>query len=383
MILKALIVDDTIIYRKILTDATSAFSCIKVIGTAPSGEIALKKISFDKPDIVFLDVHMPGMNGIETLKQIKNLYPEIAVVMVSSISTRGTSDTIEALQIGAIDFIRKPDGKDMRKNTEQLHNDIKSLLRFFEIKRRTLNIQNDSMIDVTGGTTLQKKIATPVSSKQISKYKSVQKVLPGKSLSAYAICAIGVSTGGPEALSKLIPKIPEDFPIPIVLVQHMPPIFTKSLAESLTRRSKVKVIEAKDNLPVTKGTVVLAPGGRHMVIRNINGILVTGINDEPPENSCRPSIDVLFRSVAAHYGENGVLAVILTGMGNDGLNGVRTLKRKKCTCLTQSESSCVVYGMPRAVDEAGLSDKSLHLEMIADEIISLVYKKSFSPINVA
>ncbi|MBN1602967.1 MAG: chemotaxis-specific protein-glutamate methyltransferase CheB [Chitinispirillaceae bacterium] len=383
MILKALIVDDTIIYRKILTDATSAFSCIKVIGTAPSGEIALKKISFDKPDIVFLDVHMPGMNGIETLKQIKNLYPEIAVVMVSSISTRGTSDTIEALQIGAIDFIRKPDGKDMRKNTEQLHNDIKSLLRFFEIKRRTLNIQNDSMIDVTGGTTLQKKIATPVSSKQISKYKSVQKVLPGKSLSAYAICAIGVSTGGPEALSKLIPKIPEDFPIPIVLVQHMPPIFTKSLAESLTRRSKVKVIEAEDNLPVTKGTVVLAPGGRHMVIRNINGILVTGINDEPPENSCRPSIDVLFRSVAAHYGENGVLAVILTGMGNDGLNGVRTLKRKKCTCLTQSESSCVVYGMPRAVVEAGLSDKSLHLEMIADEIISLVYKKSFSPINVA
>lgn len=383
MILKALIVDDTIIYRKILTDATSTFPGIKVIGTAPSGEIALKKISFDKPDIVFLDVHMPGMNGIETLKQIKNLYPEIAVVMVSSISTRGTSDTIEALQIGAIDFIRKPDGKDMLKNTEQLHNDIKSLLRFFEIKRRTLNIQNGSITDVTRGTTLQKEINTPVSSKKISNYKNVSPVIPGKSLSAYAICAIGVSTGGPEALSKLIPKIPEDFPIPIVMVQHMPPLFTKSLAESLTRRSKIKVIEAEDNQPVTKGTVLLAPGGRHMVIRNINGILVTGINDEPPENSCRPSIDVLFRSVSAHYGENGVLAVILTGMGNDGLNGVRTLKRKKCICLTQSESSCVVYGMPRAVDEAGLSDKSLHLGMIADEIISLVYKKSFSPINVA
>jgi two-component system chemotaxis response regulator CheB len=382
MSVKALIVDDTVIYRKILTNAITAFPDLKVIGTAPSGEIALKKISFERPDIVFLDLHMPGMNGIETLKQLKNLYPEIAVVMISSISTRGTSDTIEALQIGAIDFIRKPDGNDMHKNTEQLHNDIKSLLRFFEIKRRALSIQNGVMPDKAGRTTIQKDITPPVSQQNRSN-NTVQQVLPVKALSTYAICAIGVSTGGPEALSKLIPKIPENFPIPIVMVQHMPPVFTKSLAESLTKRSKIKIIEAEDNTPVTKGTVLLAPGGRHMVIRNVNGMMVAGINDEPAENSCRPSVDVLFRSVAAHYGDNGVLAVVLTGMGNDGLNGVRTLKRKKCTCLTQSESSCVVYGMPRAIDEAGLSDKSLPLGMIAEEIISLVYKKSFSSTNVA
>jgi two-component system chemotaxis response regulator CheB len=371
MTLKAFIVDDTITYRKILTDAISTFPDINIIGTAPSGEIALKKIAIDKPDIVFLDVHMPGLNGIETLKQIKTGNPEIAVVMVSGISSRSTSDTIEALQIGAIDFIRKPDNNDVRKNTEQLHNDINSVLRFFDLKMRTRIIQNNSSNNFNH---FQKEELSPIPSEQLTIAQPLH-LLQSKVPQSFGICAIGVSTGGPEALSKLIPKIPEDFPIPIVLVQHMPPLFTKSLAESLSRRSKMKVVEAYENAPITKGTVYLAPGGKHMVLRNVNGVMVTGINDEPPENSCRPSIDVLFRSVAAHYGDNGVLAVILTGMGNDGLNGVRTLKRKKCLCLTQSESSCVVYGMPRAIDEAGLSDKSLSLEMIADEIVSCAYKK--------
>jgi two-component system chemotaxis response regulator CheB len=371
MTLKAFIVDDTITYRKILTDAISTFPDINIIGTAPSGEIALKKIAIDKPDIIFLDVHMPGLNGIETLRQIKTGNPEIAVVMVSGISSRSTSDTIEALQIGAIDFIRKPDNSDVRKNTEQLHNDIKSVLRFFDLKMRARTIQNNSPNNLIHS---QKEEQSTIPSAHLPTAHPLN-VSQSKIPQSFSICAIGVSTGGPEALSKLIPKIPEDFPIPVVLVQHMPPLFTKSLAESLSRRSKVKVVEACENTPISKGTVYLAPGGKHMVLRNVNGIIVTGINEEPPENSCRPSIDVLFRSVAAHFGDNGVLAVILTGMGNDGLNGVRTLKRKKCLCLTQSESSCVVYGMPRAIDEAGLSDKSLSLEMIADEIVSCAYKK--------
>jgi two-component system chemotaxis response regulator CheB len=375
MTIKAFIVDDTVVYRKILTDAISSFPNITVSGTAPSGEIALKKIAVDKPDIVFLDVHMPGMNGIETLKHIKTTSSEIAVVMVSGISSRSTGDTIEALQLGAIDFIRKPDGNDMRKNTEQLHNDINSVLRFFELKMRTRTIHNVP-VNSNSETTAHKNVTSsfPATSDNIS-----TSVNSAKLPQSFSIVAIGVSTGGPEALTKLIPKIPEDFPVPIVMVQHMPPLFTKSLADSLTRRSKVKVVEAIENTPLTKGTVYIAPGGNHLVIRNVNNVMVTGINDEPPENSCRPSVDVLFRSVAAHFGDNGVLAVILTGMGNDGLNGVRTLKRKKCICITQSEQSCVVYGMPRAIDEAGLSDKSLPIDSIAEEIISLVYKKSFIP----
>lgn len=377
MTLKAFIVDDTVVYRKILSDAISSFPNITVSGTAPSGEIALKKIAVDKPDIVFLDVHMPGMNGIETLKHIKTNNPEIAVVMVSGISSRSTGDTIEALQLGAIDFIRKPDGNDMQKNTGQLHNDINSVLRFFELKMRTRTIHNVSVnSNSEPSTTIYKSDTTSFAAASDSINAPTY---PAKHPQSFSIVAIGVSTGGPEALTKLIPKIPEDFPVPIVMVQHMPPLFTKSLADSLTRRSKVKVVEAGENTPLTKGTVYIAPGGNHLVVRNINNIMVTGINDEPPENSCRPSVDVLFRSVAAHFGDTGVLSVILTGMGNDGLNGVRALKRKKCLCLTQSEQSCVVYGMPRAIDEAGLSDKSLSIDLIAEEIISLVYKKSFIP----
>jgi two-component system chemotaxis response regulator CheB len=375
MALKAFIIDDTVVYRKILTDAISSFPNITVSGTAPSGEIALKKIAVDKPDIVFLDVHMPGMNGIETLKLIKTTSPDIAVVMVSGISSRSTGDTIEALQLGAIDFIRKPDGNDMRKNTEQLHNDINSVLRFFELKMRTRTIHNVPANSNSETITYKSDAPSlPAISDSIN-----TSVYSAKLPQSFSIVAIGVSTGGPEALTKLIPKLPEDFPVPIVMVQHMPPLFTKSLADSLTRRSKVKVVEAGENTPLTRGTVYIAPGGNHLVIRNVNNVMVTGINDEPPENSCRPSVDVLFRSVAAHFGDNGVLAVILTGMGNDGLNGVRTLKRKKCICLTQSEQSCVVYGMPRAIDEAGLSDKSLSIDSIAEEIISLVYKRSFIP----
>ncbi|HEX2957569.1 MAG TPA: chemotaxis-specific protein-glutamate methyltransferase CheB [Chitinispirillaceae bacterium] len=372
--LKTFIVDDTVVYRKILTDALSSFSNIIISGTAPSGEIALKKIVINKPDIVFLDLHMPGMNGIETLKHIKSTYPDMAVVMVSGISSRSTGDTIEALQLGALDFIRKPDGNDIRKNTEQLHNDINSILRFIELKMHTHEIHTVSA-NTNIENTIQKNRNSLFHGASSCNHPMVY---PTKLPQTFGIVAIGVSTGGPEALSRLIPKLPEDFPVPIVLVQHMPPLFTRSLAESLTRRSKIKVVEACENTPLTKGTVYIAPGGNHMVVRNINGSMVLGVNDEPPENSCRPSVDVLFRSVAAHYGECGVLAVILTGMGNDGLNGVRALKRKKCLCLTQSEQSCVVYGMPRAIDEAGLSDKSLAIDLIAEEIISLVSKKFFT-----
>jgi two-component system chemotaxis response regulator CheB len=370
MALRALIVDDTVTYRKILSDTISSFEQIGFTDTAPNGEIALKKISIDKPDIIFLDVHMPGMNGIVTLKKIKSQYPDIAVVMVSGISSRSTGDTIEALQIGAIDFIRKPDGSDFKKNSEQLHHDINSVLRFFELRQQTRLMQVKSPVQI-------RQVPLP----QNENKATVQPFRPAPPTSqpqSFSICAIGVSTGGPEALSKLIPMLPGDFPIPIVLVQHMPPLFTKSLADSLTRRSKLMVIEGQENTPLEKGVVYIAPGGKHMIIRMINGKSVLGLNDEPPENSCRPSVDVLFRSVAAHYGDSGVLAIILTGMGNDGLNGIRSLKRKKCLCLTQSETTCVVYGMPRAIDEAGLSDKSLPIEMIAGEISSIVMKKNLA-----
>jgi len=189
------------------------------------------------------------------------------------------------------------------------------------------------------------------------------------------VVGIGVSTGGPNALAELIPRLPADLPVPILLVQHMPPVFTASLAEHLDQKSGLSVREARDGEQVLPGRVYIAPGGRHMVVRRLPDAEhpIVGLNENPPENSCRPSVDVLFRSMAAQYDGN-MLAVVMTGMGNDGCEGVRAMKRRGCLCLTQSEASCIVYGMPLSVDEAGLSDEQVPLDRLADRIVHLVRK---------
>jgi two-component system, chemotaxis family, protein-glutamate methylesterase/glutaminase len=361
MELRILIVDDTITYRKILSDIVKEVPEAVAIGTAPSGIIALKKLAQEHFDIVFLDVHMPDMDGVETLKRIKKEFPGIAVVMVSGVTTRGADTTIEALQLGAVDFIRKPDSADAAANAAQLKNDIISVFRLIKLKSLT------SATGVGPGKTVQPSAISKTVPRESAK---VTTALPR----SFGVCVIGVSTGGPEALSKLVPGLTGPFSVPILCVQHMPPMFTKSLADSLTKKSKIQVVEGTDNEPVQPGVMYLAPGGRHMVVRKSDGRVVLGINDGPPANSCRPSVDVLFRSIASVYGDRGILAAVLTGMGNDGCNGVRTLKRQGCYCITQSEQSCVVYGMPRAVDEAGLSDKSIPLEEISREIEILLTK---------
>ncbi len=365
MVLRTLIVDDTALWRKILSESINDFPEFSLSGTAANGEIALKKIPQLKPDLVFVDVHMPEMDGIEFLKKLKSSYPDIAVIMVSTDVSSSTRATVEALQSGAIDFICKPAGSDYQQNILHLKNSIKSVLRLLEIRFYTGKLPSarikEPAVQIQSAPAQQ-----PLPSRQ-----------PGELLRNFCACVIGVSTGGPDALNKLIPQFPRDFPLPILLVQHMPPHFTRSLAESLDKKSALSVREAQENDPVVPGTVYIAQGGKHMVLRINQGKPVIGINDGPAENSCKPSVDVLFRSVAEHWGESGVLAVILTGMGSDGLNGVRCLKRKKCYCITQSESSCVVYGMPRSVDEAKLSDSSLPLDSIASEIVTLTRNSIF------
>jgi two-component system chemotaxis response regulator CheB len=357
MSFRTIIVDDSAIYRKILSETVADFSEINLIGTASNADLALKKIGFSKPDLVFLDVHLPDMDGIAVLKEIRSKYPDTAVVMVSGISSKNTIDTITALEYGAVDFISKPDSPDMNRNIEQLKDDVRSILRLVTLRKLT-----------------KRKISGSVSSAPVIQEKP--KIVKTELFpSSFSVCAIGVSTGGPEALNKLIPNLPENFAIPVLVVQHMPQLFTKSLSDSLDKKSKLRVIEGTDGTEIKKGFVYIAPGGKHMVVRNQDGKNIIGINDGPPENSCRPSVDVLFRSVADHYGDSGVLAVVLTGMGNDGCSGIRALKRKKCFCITQSEPTCVVYGMPRAVDEAGLSDKSVPIELIAAELQIQVLKQ--------
>lgn len=356
MALKTLIVDDTVTYRKILSEILSEIPDLEMAGTAPSGSLALKKLAQEKIDFVLLDVHMPDMDGVETLKRIKKDFPSVSVVMVSGVTTRSADTTIEALQLGAVDFIRKPDGADASANLAQLKNDIVSVLRLVKLRQLTSPFSGNKPAAAQSSPVVS--VEKPVSAAILPRY--------------FGVCAIGVSTGGPEALSKLVPALVGPFSAPIVCVQHMPPMFTKSLAESLTKKSKILVVEATEAEELVPGKMYIAPGGHHLVVRQKDGKAVAGINDGPPENSCRPSVDVLFRSVGAVYGDKGVLAVVLTGMGNDGCSGVRALKRRGCYCITQSEQTCVVYGMPRAVDEAGLSDKSLPLEAIAPEIEGLL-----------
>lgn len=352
MPIKALIVDDTVTYRKILSDILSEMPDLEIVGTAPNGVIALRKIALQPVDIVLLDLFMPEMDGIETLKHIRKDYPKTKVVMVSSGNPTDIKDTISALELGAIDFIQKPSQANQQANVDILKKEISRVLHIFPLKMDT---------KVLSGATPQ-----PVKPAGPSLFKTLKPA-------HVDILAVGVSTGGPEALHKFIPFLPEYLSVPVLLVQHMPPFFTQSLAESLAKKSKVKVVEAKEGEIIVKGTVYIAPGGRHMTVMTKDSKNMIALNDGPPENSCRPSVDVLFRSVASVYSQGTVLSLIMTGMGADGLNGVRTLKRKNCFSITQSESTCVVYGMPRAVDEAGLSDLSVPLPELAEQVSKLIH----------
>jgi two-component system chemotaxis response regulator CheB len=362
MPINTLIVDDTVTYRKILTEAASTFAELSVTGAASGGALALKKMALTPIQLVLLDIHMPDMDGVETLRRIKAEFPDTFVVMVSGISSRGAETTIQALQLGALDFIRKPGGATPEENFRQLIDDLKPVVRLVALRAQ-----------IHSGTA-PKPAFKPAAPPQATTTPPARKTVTGRVPTRFSVVAIGVSTGGPEALTKLLPLLPADLPVPVVLVQHMPPLFTKSLADSLAKKSDIRIIEAAEGHPVVAGTVYIAPGGRHMVVRREEDKVVVRLNDGPPENSCRPAVDVLFRSVAATYGDGGILSVILTGMGSDGCAGVRSCKRTACYSITQSEQTCVVYGMPRAVDEAGLSDLSLPLEKIAETITAKVRK---------
>ncbi len=357
MSIKTMVVDDTILYRKITSDALKGFNDIELIGTAPSGDLAIRKLKNNPADLVFCDINMPGMSGVETLEVIKKEFPDTFVVMMSGISGRSADVTIEALGKGAVDFIKKPDGTSLEENMKQLVSDISGVLRLVRMRINMRGLKVDKLKETSAQKGFENK---DIKSRVTIEKKPI--------IGTFSILAIGVSTGGPEALNNVIPKLPANIPIPIVLVQHMPKGFTKSLAESLNRKSSLRVIEGSDGDILKPGTVYIAPGGTHMVLREKNGHVEVGLNDGPPENSCRPAVDVLFRSVASLYGDKGVLSLILTGMGSDGMKGLRTLKRKKCYSITQSARTCVVYGMPKSVDDAGLSDISLDLNDIPNEI---------------
>ncbi len=370
MKLRVLVVDDTVVYRRILSDVLATLPGVEVAGTAASGELALRKLEQKTYDLVLMDIQMPGLDGVQTLKRINQQFPEVLVVMISSATERGSEIVIEALNEGALDFVRKPHGETPEENARQLAEDLGAIMRVSEtrlVANRLRRANAGESRAVAGGGT----IAAPPTPEVRPQPKPV--VVP-KIISPiqFGILAIGSSTGGPVALTRVIPLLPGDFALPVVIVQHMPPVFTGALANDLNRKSHLTVKEAEQDDPVVPGMVLIAPGGRHIVVRNTSGAPVIRLDDGPPENSCKPSVGVLFHSVAQTYGTIGVLAAVLTGMGADGKKGVAALKERNCFCLTQSEQSCVVYGMPQAVDEAGLSNESCDIEDLASRIVSRV-----------
>ncbi len=327
--------------------------------TAPSGAIALKKIPAFDPDIVLLDIEMPDMNGIEVLQAIKRDYPRIMVVLVSGVNSRSAEITIEGLSSGALDFISKPTGSSPEENIATLRNE---LARVFEIAVQKKARQKIRALG-SGQAAIQAPRSTPV-------VRPIPSLLPTR----IDVVGIGISTGGPTALEEMIPRLPDNIKAPILIVQHMPPLFTESLAKSLNRKSKLPVFHAEEGQEIQGGCIYLAQGGKHMVVKKrpvAEGTrLFIRINDGPPVNSCKPAVDILFKSLAADVGRH-ILAVIMTGMGQDGLDGVMDIKRRNGYCLTQSEASCTVYGMPQAVDNAGLSDESVDLVDLPSRISTI------------
>jgi two-component system chemotaxis response regulator CheB len=354
--MRVLVVDDSTLFRKIVRDAIDAEPDVEVVGTASNGRLALEKIEQLRPDVVTLDLEMPEMDGLEVLRRLQGSAAPPRVIMVSSFTSQGAALTAQALRLGAFDFILKPATENLDDN------------------RNALRAQIRPKLQVIAATAQQMAAAKSRASDEQCPLPPRPTAAMGGSKAMPEIIAIGVSTGGPAALAALLSKLPADVPAPVVIVQHMPPVFTRSLADDLNGTCKLQVSEAVDGEPLMAGHVYIAPGGRQMKIAQGFAGPEICITDDPPEKNCRPSVDYLFRSLAHLYG-NRVLAMILTGMGDDGTLGCRLLKRQGATILAQDEASCVVYGMPRQIVDLGLADEVLPLGSMSQAIVDRVRKE--------
>lgn len=343
--IKVLVVDDSGFMRKAIARMVSTDPELVVIGTASDGMDAIEQIAKLKPDVITLDVEMPRMNGLETLKVIMAKHP-LPVVMVSSLTTEGARETIKALELGALDFVAK--------NLDDLS------LNILKIEKEIV-----TKLKAVGRKKVYPRLAT------ISK-EPAEIIRSRPYIGKVSIVAIGVSTGGPKALQEVLPLIPKDFPAAILLVQHMPKGFTAPFADRLRQLSKMEVKEAEHGEIIRAGVAYIAPGGFHMkAVRKRPTEVVIDISSTPSDTLHKPSVDVMMTSVSLAYGGK-CLGVMMTGMGSDGLEGLRAMKRTGAKTLAQNKESCVVYGMPKAVVEAGLADKVVPLSKLAGEIVNMV-----------
>ncbi len=366
MSFKVLVVDDSSFFRRRVTDILNKDANLEVIDVAINGVDAVEKAIALKPDVITMDIEMPLLNGIEAVKQIMAKAPT-AIIMFSSLTHDGAKATLEALDAGALDFLPKK-FNEIAKNTD----DAGSLLR-----QRVVQLARKKSSRAPRISTFRSRArselptsASPLASSSVTTRSERSHALPKKSSGKqYKLLAIGTSTGGPVALQKLLTQFPEDFPLPIIMVQHMPAAFTLAFANRLNTLCKIKVKQAEPGDVLKPGCAYLAPGGKQMVIDGTeNAAKLRILEDDSERIAFKPSVDISFGSAAKVFGGN-VLAIILTGMGADGRDGSRLLKNKGATIWAQDEESCVVYGMPQAVTAAGISTLSLAIESFPSAIL--------------
>ncbi len=357
---RVLVVDDAVVVRRIVTDVLAAEPAIEVVGSAPNGRVALDLIPRLAPDLLTLDVEMPEMDGLATLTEVRRLHPRLPVVMFSTLTERGAAVTVEALLRGANDYVTKP----------------ANVGSVAEAKQRVREQLVPKIAALCPGG--QQPGPRPAATSRPDPPPGRPDRPPGRARPGTArrtppvsLVVVGVSTGGPNALAGLVPQLPGDLRAPVVVVQHMPPMFTGLLAERLDAQARLRVAEGVDGAEVRPGQLWIAPGDRHLLTVQRGGVTRLRTSAAPPENSCRPAVDVLFRSAAAAHGP-GVLAVVLTGMGADGLRGCEHVAAAGGQVVVQDEASSVVWGMPGAVARAGLADAVVGLPAMASEIVRRV-----------
>jgi two-component system chemotaxis response regulator CheB len=345
-----LVVDDSAVIRRLITEVLATDPQITVVDTAVNGQIALDKIEKLKPDLVTLDIEMPILDGVATLRRLRPKHPHLPVIMFSTVTVGGATATLNALAAGASDYVTKP-----------------SNLGSFAESRASVQRELIPRIHALAGRAKRVAASRPAGAAAAVRAAPAMPTTPRAG--RVSVCAIGCSTGGPDAMTRLVAGLPGNLPVPVVVVQHMPPIFTKLFAERLNRTTKLTVVEAEDGQPVVPGRVYIAPGGRHLEVCRRGVTVLTKLHDGPPENHCRPAADVLFRSVASVYGREA-LALVLTGMGHDGREGARAMRLAGAEIVVQDEESSVVWGMPGAIAGAGLADVVLPLSGIAGYAVS-------------
>ena len=345
--IKVLVVDDSVVIRKLVTDLLNSDPDLEVVGTAVNGRAALTKVELLQPDLVTMDVEMPEMDGIEAVRRLRGAGSTVPIIMFSTLTERGATATLEALGAGATDYVAKPAnvgsvGQSMQQVRESLIPKIKAL-----IPRRVTLAGRPTPTTAPRPTALRAPSSAPAA--------------------GHRLLVIGCSTGGPAALTELLRGLPP-LPVPVAVVQHMPPVFTRQFAMRLDRSLAAEVREAEHGDVLRPGTVSIAPGDHHLSVVRRGAELVAQLSQAPPENYCRPAVDVLFRTAATALGDQ-VLGVVLTGMGQDGCRGTQALVDAGSSVVVQDETTSVVWGMPGAVAQAGLAEAVLPLPELAPELV--------------